>query len=54
MDGQPIKEIINGENYHSVKICSVILLYQKEGIYDINKQNLIFHLQLNVADQKKV
>jgi len=39
INGQPIREIIDGEAYNSVEIRSVILLYQKDGIYNINKQN---------------
>ena len=54
MNGQPEREIIGGEVYNSVEIRSVILLYQKEGIYNINKQNfnISFAVECSRSDRR--
>ena len=54
MTGQAKREIINGLAYNSVEIRSVILLYQEEGVYDINEQkfNISFAVECNRMDKR--
>ena len=53
MTGEYKEEIINGVRYKSVDIRSVILLYQEEGVYDINEQNFNIQFGTKCNNQDK-